>query len=68
MTQGEENTIKNIICRLKAERLGAANGYCELKPSDRIYIDTWLIGPLELLLHPDRDVELAERMSKGCRF
>jgi hypothetical protein len=63
MTKKEERTIRNIIERLKQERLGAAEGYCELKKFDRIYIDTWLIGPLECLLPESRDTDLAQCMS-----
>ena len=64
MTKGEKQTIQNIIDRLKSDRIGAAEGYCELKDSDKIYIDTWLITPLELLISKKRDVDLAVRMSR----
>jgi len=71
MTKQEERTIRNIIARLKKERCGCAsptfddekqaNGY---EGVARIYVDTWLIGPLECLLPEQRDPKLAERMSK----
>jgi len=62
MTAGEIETIQNIIDRLKQPRLGAAEGYNE--NISRLYVDTWLIAPLEFLLPENRDVELARRMSR----
>ena len=72
MTKGEIQTIRNIVARLKKERCGCAapmNAKNERLAHDyeavsRLYIDTWLISPLERLLPGDnRDVALAERMS-----
>jgi hypothetical protein len=63
MTKKEIRTIQNVIKRLKADRLGAAEGYNN--DISRIYVDTWLIGPLECLLPGEgRDTDLAERLSK----
>ena len=62
MTNGEIETIRNIIKRLRADRLGAAEGYND--NISRMYVDTWLIGPLECLLPESRDVTLAVKMSK----
>lgn len=77
MTQGEIETIQNIINRLKMPRAGCATSIthsqvpgCETNVEGyesiaRLYIETWLIGPLQCLLPGSgRDVELARSMSK----
>lgn len=78
MTKGELETIRNIVARLKEANIGCArdqNDNCTDTGSNtgkihgrvsasRIYIDTWLIGPLELLLPEGRDVDLAVSMSR----
>lgn len=63
MTKGEEETIRNIIARLKSPNAGCASDTPGENVS-RVYIDTWLIGPLECLLPETRDVALAARMSR----
>lgn len=72
MTHGEEQTIRNVIARLKAERLGAADGVLDsIVPFDtpdgrtgRLYIDTWIIAPLQMLLPESRNVKTALAMSR----
>jgi hypothetical protein len=66
MTQKEIETIRNIVARLKADRLGAAEGgyVPDLPQGARLYVDTWLIAPLEMLLPEGRNVDLAVRMSR----
>lgn len=63
MTKRERNTITNLVKRLKEERLGAGEGYCEFTDPKRskIYLDSWIIGPMEALLAGD--TKLAESMS-----
>lgn len=66
MTKGEIETIRNIVERIRSERMGAAEGIlsCTDKQNGRIYINSWIIGPLELLLPENRNVELARRLSR----
>jgi hypothetical protein len=67
MTKSEIETIRNIVARLKADRLGAAEGgdyVLDLSHGARLYVDTWLIAPLEMLLPETRNVDLAVRMSR----
>lgn len=86
MTNGEIETIRNIIARLKAENLGCSHGESaqarvdelntyvtgdprtgshRLEVASRLYLDTWVIPSLEMLLPGDgRDVDLARRMSR----
>lgn len=76
LTKTERETIENIIKRLKKPRAGCAdpfpddsakaesqaNGY---EGVSRIYLDTWIIGPLELLLSDEpRNKTLARDMSR----
>ncbi|QIG67453.1 hypothetical protein EVB39_124 [Rhizobium phage RHph_TM3_3_9] len=80
MTKGEIETIRNIIARLKEPNIGhtistAEQEHCTDEGAGkgksngrtyatRIYVDTWLIGPLELLIGEGRNVELARSMSR----
>lgn len=77
MTKQEEETIRNLIARLKEPSLGGADGPMHTggpktpKPPEgyelvsRIYVDTWLLGALECLLPGEgRDPALAVRMSR----
>ena len=71
MTQGEIETIKNVIAKLN----GGRNGHKCLS-SDEItamlnnprmanWLDTWVIGALECLLPgPGRNVELGRKLSR----
>jgi hypothetical protein len=72
MTKGEIETIRNIVARLKEPRCGSgapwpgetehqARGY---EGVSRVYLDSWIIPALAHLLPEDRDVELAERLSR----
>lgn len=87
MTKGEQQVIRNIIKRLKERNLGCAVDRMypseafdvavrllneeEHEVASRIYLDTWVVPALELLL-PDggghsvkgRDVELALKLSE----
>jgi hypothetical protein len=76
LTKAEETTIRNIIARLKEPRAGCAepfpmagfpareclaSGY---EGVSRVYLDVWVIGPLEMLLPgADHDPDLAARVS-----
>jgi hypothetical protein len=65
MTKGEERVIRDIVRRLREERLGSAPGYVpELERGARLYVETWLVGPLECLLPESRDVDLAVCMGR----
>ncbi len=59
MTKAEEQTIRNLIARLEKPRLGAGEGYGEETRNSRIYVDTWGIGPLKMLLPESRNPELS---------
>lgn len=60
MTNGEIQTIRNIIARLKEPHIGAASAN-SLSP---LYVETWLIAPLVHLLPETRNVPLAESLSR----
>lgn len=65
MTKTEIAALQNLLDRLRSPRLGAAEGYCEGvdDSQSRLYLQSWIIGPLELLLPgPDRNPDLARRM------
>lgn len=71
MGKTERETIENLIKRLKEPRAGCATPFEGTKNEvlmpgyegvSRIYIDTWLIGPLECLL--SGDTKLARSMSR----
>lgn len=75
MTKTEEQTIRNILARLRQERLGCAEPFSfGGKPDERqadgyegvsrVYVNTSLIGPLELLLPENRDPKLAMEISR----
>lgn len=66
MTKAEIETIQNIIYRLKQPRCGASVGTMEFDyEKAKLYVNTWLAGPLELLLPGEgRDPNLAARMSR----
>jgi len=70
MTQGELEVIRNIISRLKCGRDGkevraSIDVERALKEEHlHIYLDTWVIGPLELLTPEIRNVPLAVKMSR----
>lgn len=67
MTKGEIQTIRNIVARMREPNMGC-NGNPEEDRNrlevSRIYLDTWLLAPLEMLLPgEERNVDLAESMS-----
>lgn len=65
MTKAEIDTIQNVIARLKAEGREADEVKEALHGPARLWFETWVIGPLELLLPGDgRDPKLALRLSK----
>ena len=70
MTQGEEQTIRNVIAQLRcvprpdgsareAEKVREA-----LRGPAKIYLETWVIGALECLLPERRDVRRAQDLSR----
>lgn len=77
MTKTEERVLRNVIRRLKCEPIknwGGVPGNTQQGESDEvrnalrgdaaIYLDTWVIPALELLLPGDRrDPALAQRLS-----
>ena len=74
MTKGEIETIRNIIARLKEPNLGCSNSpihnfivepanSAKLQVVSDLYLQTWIIPSLEMLLPEARDVDLAVRMS-----
>ena len=66
MTKTELNAIIGIIERLTDARLGSAEGcFPELTDHQRLYINTWVKGPLECLVPgPGPDPKLASRMAR----
>lgn len=76
LTQTERGIITNIIARLKRERLGCAEPFPDATAAkeqqapgyegvSRLYVNTWLIGPLELMLSDEpNDKRAALSMSK----
>lgn len=64
MNQSEKKVLQNVIRRLKGEHVNPQVAH-HLEPL-RLWLDTWSIGPLELLLKEDRDrhdLDLAVRLS-----
>lgn len=76
MTKGEIETLQNIIARLKQPNCGCSGAFDSdreivaanskgLEAPSRLYLDTWIIGALELLLPgKSRNVDLAVRLSR----
>lgn len=76
MTKKERQVITNIINRLKCERLGCAEPFPDASAAQekqahgyegvsRLYVNTWLIGPLELMLSDKQDaLDTAVSMSR----
>lgn len=75
LTQAEAATIENIIARLKEPNCGCSNGFgteelvtqvndLGIEAVSRLYLSTWIIPALELLLPGDeRNPDLARRLS-----
>lgn len=75
MTKTEEQTLRNIVARLKQPNLGCsfpesqAAAVAQLNAADvqcvgRLYLETWMLPALELLLPGERrDPQLAQRIS-----
>lgn len=62
MSKAEEQTIRNVIQRLKGE--GASQEVkAALTGPAAIYLNTWVIGALECLLPESRDLRLAVQLS-----
>jgi hypothetical protein len=71
MTKGEQETIANVIRRLKGGRDGNTPSSSDEitamlnNHQMRIWLDTWVIGALECLQPGEsRDVDLAVRLSR----
>jgi hypothetical protein len=75
LTKTETATIENVIARLKKPNCGCSNGpgtrevvfdanVMGIEAVSRLYLDTWIIGALELLVAEKRDPKLAERLSR----
>lgn len=70
MTKTEIAVIQNTIRRLRAGRDGAPVRLSDeiaaalLDPQMRIWLDSWVIGPLELLLPgQERNLNLAKKIA-----
>lgn len=75
LTQAEAATIENIIARLKQPNCGCSNGLnteqfvkqvneLGIEAVSRLYLNTWIIPALELLLPGEsRNPDLARRLS-----
>lgn len=76
MTKTERETIENLIKSLKMPRAGCSEPFPDVSAKEekqangyegvsRLYLDTWIIGPLELLLSDEPgSSETARRMSR----
>lgn len=76
MTKTEIQALQNVIERLKQPNCGCSNGCLTrrvveqanalgIEAVSRIYLDTWIVPALQLLLPgPERDPELAEELSR----
>ena len=75
LTKTEAATIHNLITRLKKPNCGCSNGIGTeaivkavndegIEAVSRIYLDTWVIPALELLIGENRDPKLAEDLSR----
>lgn len=69
LTQSEEYVIKKAIARLECQPRpdGTAGESDEVRkalldPNARIYLDTWVIAPLRMMLREHRNIELAQQM------
>ncbi len=63
MTKTEEATIRNVIESLRGERASPEVKEALTGPA-KLYLETWVIAALELLLPgPRRDPKLARRLS-----
>lgn len=76
MTKQEIEVLQNIIARLKKPNCGCSNspGFDSLvadanayglEVASRLYLDTWVVPSLEMLLPESRDPALAVRMSRS---
>lgn len=71
MTKTERAALENLVKRLKKPRAGCAQPYRiddealtgDYEAVSRIYIETWLVGPLECLLAGE--AKLARDMSRN---
>jgi hypothetical protein len=63
MTKGEQEVIRNVIEKLRGGR-AAPKAREALTGPARLYLETWVIGSLQLLLPESRDVSLARKMSR----
>lgn len=67
MNKSENEVIRNLIKRLRGD---SASGQVQAHLKDRdvsIFLETWVIGPMELLVEEERskrDLDLAVRMSR----
>ena len=75
LTKTEAATIHNLIARLKKPNCGCSNGFGTeeivkaandqgIEAVSRLYLDTWVIPALELLIGENRDPKLAEDLSR----
>jgi hypothetical protein len=69
LTASEECVIKKIIARLECQPRpdGTAGESDEVRAAlksfnAKIYLETWVIPPLRMMLREHRDIELAQRL------
>lgn len=75
LSKTETATIQNVINRLKKPNCGCSNGYGTegivkdanaqgIEAVSRLYLESWVISALELLVAENRDPKLAEFLSR----
>lgn len=67
MNKTERRVIRNLITKLGPDSRAIDSVKEALTGPARVYIRSWIIAPLELLIKEDReryDLDLADRMSR----
>lgn len=70
LTASEEYVIKKVIARLECQpRPDGSEGESPevreaLRGPAKLYLETWVIPPLRMMLREHRDIELAQRMAR----
>lgn len=74
LSKTEERVLRNVILRLQCAPVRHSDGSYRPGESEevraaltgdaKLFLDTWVIAPLAMLLPEQRDTELAERLSR----
>jgi hypothetical protein len=67
MSKAEREVIRNVIAKLSRDNKSLASELVPHREALRLWLDTWIIGPLEIIAADDRsrsDLDLAKRLSK----